>query len=300
MMGAIFMQFPNPTTIPSNRKYDYVSWAGIPLEGYEDRPWELDTGPAMISDSESLVVVLTKYSCRSNAVQKEFDWYPKRKPVFIVPIAGEPVPVEWKNRPNLHVIDPPASLDLNGLLRMAMEQAVEADNDGRTQDAELLYFEAINLQGIVAPNNISRLAHLHGAKGTQEIKLGLGQGAIQTLSACLRLCDLLPDADQLNRLVKLDESSGGILMLGITPASAMRAHALCDLGVAHMVARNETTMEQHEKVEHRRLARECWEKCLAILRADANLLRRMNGFPYDDLQARCEEFLQRSNLPHTD
>jgi hypothetical protein len=291
LMGDVWFQVPNPTTIPPTLKFDSMTWVDHDLTG--NRPWELDIGLAMIAHSESLLIILTKYSSRSPEVQKEFTWYPVRKPIWIMSIDGESVPDEWKKRPNIYTCAVPFELDLKSMLKTVLSDASTAREEGRIKDAYLLYWEGINLLGLIDPSD-NRMANLMAMKGSTEIQLGLGKGAIQSLLGALLSTDGFLRDELVTEFMDSELGEEEFIPQGITPVSAMRAHILLDLGVAHMIARDEQELSSEDRKEHLMLARVCWQDCLHILEGQARLLRRLPGYLYDNIRQSCLEFLESS------
>jgi len=315
-MGDVWFQFPHPELIPPYEKLDHACHI-LETSGH----WALDVLPGFISQSKALVLVLSKYSARSEQIDLEFSSYPARRPIWVMPIGGEPIPEKWASRPNLRAVESPIEIDLEGMLETAKARAIEAEKEGRDKDAYLFYWDAINLLGLARPKDLGLLANLSALKACCEIRLGLGRGAVQSLNAGIRAAEAMGGQEVFKRLAE-EELTGPLIVLGDQPATAHIARMLIDLGRAHMFARDERVadsaaspyalplsaweeamhsprtevdcLSEEDRKQHLLEARECWKKCLRILDLESDVLSRLHRFPYNEARQDCERFLEMS------
>lgn len=314
-MGEVWFQFPQPELIPPYEKLDIFCHV-LPTTGH----WGLDVLFALITNSEALVVILTRHSANSEQVHLEISTYPDSKPVWVMPIRAEPIPEGWKTRRNIHVVEPPISVDLNKMLEIAYSRAREATDKGLHTESYLFYWDAINLLALLNSGDLWIGYNLFALKGQCAIRLSLGKGAVESFQSALTLAELMPDHEEFERLAT-DNPTASLAMHGGQPPCAMQAHALRDLGAAHMIARHEraadkvlyglplsdwqgaiwekatdreTRVDPDAPAKHLAAAQDCWRRCLSILEKYSSVLTRLSRFPYDELKETCTEFLAKS------
>lgn len=315
-MGSVWFQFPDPQLIPLYEKLD--CYYHIPqIYGH----WGLDVIPALIANSKSLVVILSAHSSQSPQIQMEIDCYPKDRSIWIISIGREPVPDKWMDRANTWAIDSPVDINLQQMFIEACSRAAEAWRKERFSESYLFAWDAINLLQLVNRDDLSTFYELFSLKAHSELKLGFGTAAVKSFEMALRVSEAIPGQD-IYRMAAEKTSDGMFATLRSTPSCAMRSRSYRDLGIAHMVAREESvgsrssvyslsisdwesaimesTAEEEAEADRRKRhllsARESWRKCITILDDDRVFLKRLLGFPYAALKQSAQACLNRSAL----
>lgn len=236
------------------------------LRGKPERHWGLDVLPAMILHSKSLLVVLTKYSSVSESVALEISVYPAGRQLWIMRIDDTSIPEAWLKRHEAKVFGLPSSLNLTDILTEVKEAAQRATASGQLENACKLYWEAINIQGIVNPGDLESMIYCHIRKGRLELKLNLGTGAAQTLAAAMILLDKYRDKISRAPVPENDESDeAGQLAAGKLWYFGTRVDALYLLGLAYTFMCKDGQLTTEELQKHSQMAHACWRDCLLII-----------------------------------
>lgn len=266
----VFLNFPPMDMVPPDMHGQLEIYINLSLAnlGFQaPAHWGLEILPTMIARSESLLLILTKHSKMSEAVREEFRLYPERKPVWILQVNGEPVPEAFAARRNVHVRS--IGVDVPLMFQTVMAAAEEFNGQKELAEANRLYFEAINLLFLIDGFDPLLMANVWARKGVTENRLGLGDGAVQTLT-------------------------GALLLIRDEPEGAMHAHILADLGYAYRLAGEHKEAGRDKRLSYIGVARKCWQDCRRILKEQEAELKQLPRYPYERLLTYCELSLEET------
>lgn len=263
MMGEVWLVSPLPPLLTPG--FDSLTMIEPGALGSK-RHWGLSVLPAIIIHSKSLLVVLSNYSAKSESVAMEISAYPDRGPLWIMPIDDTPVPEEWTKLHKIRICELPNSISLADILQEVINDAQHAAASDQLEHAYKLHWEAINIQAVVAPTDIEPLIYLHIQKARLELKLNLGPGATQTLSAAIILLDEYKEQISATPIPE-DERSEEAYNLAVRKLwyFGTLVDTIYLLGHAHISICKSGELAPEELVAHAEFARKCWLDCLAVI-----------------------------------
>jgi ankyrin repeat protein len=267
---AILLDTPHPQFFPPDLGPNSISRMSM-LMGFRGDAPKIPDGwaPGMpgwmawmalrMGEANSLVFVCTPNSVNSENVIAELDWFSRKKPGKVLWIArvNGTVPPEGI-RQNLNVREFEYSTDTEQVLARTKLHAQEAEKDGRREDANTLWREALALLRFTGGGE-EKFVPVLNAMALNQVKLGARYLAVENLK----------------RAVNIARSQELLLWpaLLINLAEVLvHLHAL------------PTSVSRHYKFQ----ARQCWQLALKLIAENGEQLATAMNFNVETLMQSCE------------